>query len=424
MGKKRLNYLLFLAFFISLLLLLFIGDPVVLFQNYFLILKNPGILLTDFLAIAGLRATLLNVFITLLLNVLLLKFYKQELTGGVIACLFTIAGFSFFGKSSINFIPLYLGVILYTKIHKFSMKDHINVLLLSSGLSPIVSYLVFGSVLNPWVGLLVGVSLGVLIGYLLPIFNAHALKFHQGYNLYATGFSMGILSMVVTGVLNSLHISVQTVYIVSKNYHWFLLYATIFITVSLILAAFILKPNLWSDYKKIITSTGRLSTDFTKVGSLPATLLNMGFMGIISIVLTLALHFLSPNGFTFLLSGPSFGAILTVIGFGAFGKHPSNTIPVILGALVSMYLTPISVTTGTIIAIYFVTGLAPITGRFGILAGFLAGFIHLMITPLALSFQGGFDLYNNGFAAGFVAAIIASIFVALRKDIDSSDLHY
>jgi hypothetical protein len=39
-----------------------------------------------------------------------------------------------------------------------------------------------------------------------------------------------------------------------------------------------------------------------------------------------------------------------------------------------------------------------------------------MFTPLAYPFQGGFDLYNNGFAAGFVAAIMIPIFDFIRKD--------
>lgn len=424
MDRKYQKYSVYLVFLVSFIAILSMGNPIDLFKNYLLILTNPAILLTDFIALAGLGATLLNVFITLLLNVIFLNVYKQKYTGGVIACLFTIAGFSFFGKSSINFIPLYIGVILYTKLHKFNMREHINVLLLSSGLSPVVSYLAFGAGFSLGFGLLVGCLLGILLGYLLPIFNAHALKFHQGYNLYATGFSMGILSMVVTGVLTSLNIPINTVNLVSTDQHWFLFYSALILSLGLIISAFIMKFNLWHNYKKLLKSTGRLPSDFFKLDGTPATLLNMGLMGILSLILSLVLHFTAPGGFVFRLSGPSFGAILTVIGFGAYGKHPFNTIPVILGALVSMYLTPVEVTTGTIIAIFFATGLAPITGRFGAFAGFLAGFIHLMITPLALSFQGGFDLYNNGFAAGFVAAVIASIFVALRKDIDASDLYY
>jgi len=41
-----------------------------------------------------------------------------------------------------------------------------------------------------------------------------------------------------------------------------------------------------------------------------------------------------------------------------------------------------------------------------------------LITPLALEFQGGFDLYNNGFAAGFVAAVLASFFDRFLKEKD------
>jgi hypothetical protein len=39
----------------------------------------------------------------------------------------------------------------------------------------------------------------------------------------------------------------------------------------------------------------------------------------------------------------------------------------------------------------------------------IAGFMHICLTPLALTFQGGFDLYNNGFSAGFVAAILSVV---------------
>ena len=34
----------------------------------------------------------------------------------------------------------------------------------------------------------------------------------------------------------------------------------------------------------------------------------------------------------------------------------------------------------------------------------------MIVLPMAMNFQGGFDLYNNGFAAGFVAAVLVPIF--------------
>ncbi|WP_052693010.1 DUF1576 domain-containing protein [Acholeplasma palmae] len=417
MNKKTLwltIYFSFIVSFIVILLLEPIGD---LFHNYFLILKSPSVLLTDYLSIAGLPATLLNVLITLIVNVIIIKALKQKFSSSVIMSLFTIVGFSFFGKNSFNFIPLYLGVYLYTKIHRLDMRDHILVLLLSSGLAPVVSFFSFGAGFHLAVGLILGILIGILIGYILPIFNKHSLKFHQGYSLYATGFSMGVLSMVLTGVLKSFHIPITIYNEISYDYHYFLLFTILILSLFLIILALILKPNLFSDYKKIIKSSGRLQSDFFKISSTPAGLFNMGIMGLISLLLCLGLQYFTPDHFYFRLSGPSFGAILTIIGFSCFGKHPLNTLPVIIGGLISMYLTPVEVTDGTIIALFFVTGLAPITGKFGIFAGLLAGFFHLMITPLALDFQGGFDLYNNGFAAGFVASIISSIFIALKKDV-------
>jgi hypothetical protein len=60
-------------------------------------------------------------------------------------------------------------------------------------------------------------------------------------------------------------------------------------------------------------------------------------------------------------------------------------------------------------AFIFAACLAPIAGKYGIIWGMIAGFMHICLTPLALTFQGGFDLYNNGFSAGFVAAILSVV---------------
>ena len=39
--------------------------------------------------------------------------------------------------------------------------------------------------------------------------------------------------------------------------------------------------------------------------------------------------------------------------------------------------------------------------------GIIGGFMHMVLTPLMIGLQGGFDLYNNGFSAGFEASILA-----------------
>jgi hypothetical protein len=70
------------------------------------------------------------------------------------------------------------------------------------------------------------------------------------------------------------------------------------------------------------------------------------------------------------------------------------------------------------LAIIFSTGLAPITGEHGIIAGLITGMVHL---PLALTFseiQGGILLYANGFSAAFTAVIIHTLISTFeRRDI-------
>ena len=60
-------------------------------------------------------------------------------------------------------------------------------------------------------------------------------------------------------------------------------------------------------------------------------------------------------------------------------------------------------------ALFFVSGLAPLASSYNFFVGILAGFCHLLINPFFIQFQGGFDLYNNGFCAGFVAFFLHTI---------------
>jgi hypothetical protein len=117
------------------------------------------------------------------------------------------------------------------------------------------------------------------------------------------------------------------------------------------------------------------------------------------------------------INGPVMSGILTVMGFGAFGKHPKNSLPVMFGAWLATVVTNYSLeSVGMVIALFFVTAVSPISGRYGPFIGIIAGFIHILITPLAYAFQGGFDLYNNGFSAGFVAALMVPVLQIFFKD--------
>jgi len=405
--KKRIEIITF-SILLTVLILAFTLEPVnQMLAGYKNILISPSVLLTDYLLVGGLAATLFNVFVTIFVNLVLLKFLKVKITGSVFACLLTIAGFSFFGKNFFNALPMYLGVYFYTLATKTHYKDHIPVILLSSGISPVVSFLIFGLGLPLGWGIVIGISVGILIGFILPGFNVYTLKFHQGYNLYNTGFSMGVISMFITGILGSFNLIIPRGTEVDNSYHSQLLIAIMILSSIFIILAFIDNPKVLKKYHMILKESGKLVTDFVEIGGKDATILNIGIMGLLCIVLIKVINIQ--------ISGPVMGAVLTVLGFSALGKHPLNSIPVMLGAIIAIEITPYEWTIGTTLSVLFVTGLAPIAGKFGIIAGIIAGFIHLLVTPLALDFQGGFDLYNNGFAAGFVAAVLVPVFNTLKK---------
>ena len=107
--------------------------------------------------------------------------------------------------------------------------------------------------------------------------------------------------------------------------------------------------------------------DFIILDGLPVTLFNMGTLGIA------ATAYILLTGGT--INGATSGGILTIIGFGAFGKHLRNILPIMggvyLGSLVKTWnVNDPSVQLGAL----FGTSLAPISGQFGWQYGVLVGF--------------------------------------------------
>ena len=116
------------------------------------------------------------------------------------------------------------------------------------------------------------------------------------------------------------------------------------------------------------------------------------------------------------LNGPVLGGIFTIFGFGIFGKHVKNVLPILMGTVLSYFLNiydPHSV--ATTVTVLFSTNLAPVSGEYGVLAGILAGFCHVSIISSVGLLHGGINLYNNGFSGGFVAATIVPICEAFRN---------
>jgi hypothetical protein len=115
------------------------------------------------------------------------------------------------------------------------------------------------------------------------------------------------------------------------------------------------------------------------------------------------------------LNGPVIGAIFTIVGFAAYGKHPRNIVPIMAGVFLGSIAKPWGPSDPSgLLAALFGTTLAPIAGRFGWHWGIVAGFLHSSAARSVGVVHGGLNLYNNGFAAGIVAAVLAAVIISVQ----------
>ncbi len=372
------------------------------------ILLSPTTLLTDFLAIGGIGAAFINAAIIGFVNIYLLKRYEMRVNGLLIAALLTVLGFSFIGKNFLNILPLYLGGYLYSKYQRIPTKNILLVMMFSTALSPLVSEITFGGIFDTGINYLMGIISGTLIGFIIIPLSSHMMRFHDGYNLYNIGFTAGILGMVVTSFLRSFHLDIQPVYIVYENQHFGIIALLISLFIYLICVGVWINPNALKSYRTIFYYKGRTVTDFTSLTGYGMTYVNMGVMGLLGLALVILL-----GGH---VNGPIMAGLFTMVGFGAFGKHPGNCYPIVIGVLLGglFYNVDFS-STAFIISVLFSTTIAPIAGTFGPIIGVLAGILHLTLVTNTGIIHGGINLYNNGFAGGLVAGFLVPIIDAFRK---------
>jgi hypothetical protein len=411
--KKRISeetkFKLLLLYPISLILSAFIFEhPTEINHGFKNIILSSDLLISDYLGIGGLGATLLNSGILGLFSLLLLKSNKVRITGISIAALFTVMGFAMFGKNILNIIPVIIGVKLYSIYQKEPLSKFIIVALFSTALAPVVtqSILVFGYTDK---GIFLAALIGILTGFIIPPVASHLLSSHQGFNLYNIGFSAGLIGTLLMSLFRSYGIEYDKQLIWTTQYSQVLRMLLLFYFLSMLLIGYLLNRESFKRLKKLWKRSGRIVTDFVTLDTFAVTLLNMGLMGLLYMLILTLIG--SP------LNGPTVGGLFTIVGFSAFGKHPFNTIPVICGVLLGS-VTKIwgLADPGLILALLFSTTLAPITGVFGSLSGLLAGFLHLSVVMNIGYLHGGLNLYNNGFAGGLVAIILFPILDSLKKE--------
>lgn len=164
-----------------------------------------------------------------------------------------------------------------------------------------------------------------------------------------------------------------------------------------------------------------LISDYFIIGGMGATMLNAGLVTLASLLLTRRL------GLTY--SGLSVAAILIMGGFALFGKNLVNCLPILFGNWLFARYQEEKWNKYIVIGL-FSTCLAPFVSflynalstalwlRVAAAAGIgvVIGFVVPALAPHTASFHMGYNLFNVGFAAGFVAIALMSVLRGFQLD--------
>lgn len=384
-----------------------------LLRGFWEIQVNEAGLITDPMATGGVGAALLNAALVLLLSTLLLRRMKLPFTGAAFACLFLMAGFSLLGKNLVNIAPVVAGGWLHALYKRERFAQYVYLTLYGTCLSPMVSFLLVR--VRPGVRWVAMAACGLVIGFLLPAIARFTTRIHQGYNLYNVGFAAGILGLGIASVLKGFGVEFDSGVSWSREGHGLLCILVAAVLLGLLAAGIALGCRSWQAYSRIFRHSGRAVADFILLDGPGLALVNMAAVGAVGFAYLLALY---PLGVR--LNGPLVCCIFAMTGFGAFGKHPKNVLPVMAGAVVAaLLLVAVPITSpGVLLATLLCTCLAPIAGQFGRGWGMAAGFIHMTIVQNTSILHGGMNLYNNGFAAGLVCILMVPIIEAVKPEPD------
>jgi hypothetical protein len=439
------------------------------FRGLWTIITNPALLTHDYIAMAGIGPAFVNVGLSALLMLGAFKFAKLPGSGPQMGVFGLVMGFAFLGKNPVNMLPILLGALAYSAYMKKpgeslreTYKGHVTFAGFATCLAPVISQ-PSHFMESPALGWVVGVALGLIIGFVINAMAVFIRKSHEGLNLYNIGWGAGLIAIGLTmiysivgvtpfgpgvdpgytigmvGYSQAIDVYGNPIYISGMgayNLHLFgyLAGVTLFFLIIALLSGAKLSGLKESLYLKAGDSKF-INNMYAKYGAGPVYLA-MFLLGVLALILTLGFGLVTDGGFGIYMNGPILGAILSMIGWGGFGKAVANAFAIILGVIVGGVIRFFAVpgfafenaagqsmgilqyfSTQTVIwtSAFWGTCLSPMARFFGFKWAIPIGIMHFAFAATIAPFHWGQNLYNNGLAAGFVCVVMIPIIRALDK---------
>ena len=368
------------------------------------IVTSPAQLTCDYFALAGMGATYLNdglVGLACIAVLLLSGFQMNHLS---LMAFFLTTGFSFFGMNILNIWPCILGTFLYSRVDGTPFKNHVNIALFATSLSPFVSEGMFRHpAFTELPGKIAfGIALGVIGGLLLPILCKHAPSLHKGYSLYNAAAVSGFIGILLLSFMyRATGFEIPSNTLIGESYFSIVPTFSAIMCLTLVVYGYFINGKHFTGFDKLLFETG-YQCDYVGKYGVGLTAANIGLVGLCATLY----YVLIGAGMT----GPTMGCIICLMAVAPCGAHIINVIPIMLGYMLSSTFAAFELTTpATIVGICFAAAMAPIPGRFGLPCGVIAGLLHACMVTTVVTFHQGFCLYNGGFTCAVTCIILVPV---------------
>lgn len=381
------------------------------------ILTKPSLLTKDYFfhELGSISGAMLNAALVGAVCNLMMYLPGAVVNGTTVAGYMLTIGFCFFGINILNILPFILGTLVYSAIKQQAFSKNINFAMFSTALAPLASEVMFrypGTEIRTisFAGVMLAIAIGIVVGVCMPALCAHAQNFHKGYDLYNAGPAAGFLCFVIYCIMyKAIGVEAPAITATLGEGNW--LFCNVFAAACFVLClVFGLAINGgFKGYGALLLDAGHRVDFATKHGIGPCVM-NFGIYGLF------ILAYFNIVGATF--TGPTFGVVWCMLAFCAAGSTPLNVLPILVGyGIASLFCaTPINAQAMVVGACYS-SGLAPITGHYGPVAGIIAGILHYCTVTSVPAIHGGFNLYNGGFTAGLVAFVMVPVLESFFKTI-------